>query len=162
MTRITVHLMKVLHYRIGVKTIPKRPTFRKQTLDKKLSLRSDTFKSIFIAKNTCICITHIVYLLSMYSHMHNTYCLFDFHFYLQIFTGDCFSILLELSVVFGPVWKSSDTPGIKASWRRRNDISLYVPTTSQVRPKWNPQRLLDGTSPKRLSGTSPPCLIGTS
>ena len=107
----------------------------KQPLDKKLSLRSDTFKSIFIAKNTCICITHIVYLLSMYSHMHNTYCLFDFHFYLQIFTGDCFSILLELSMVFGPVRKSSDTPGIKASWRRRNDISLYVPTTSQVRPK---------------------------
>ena len=65
MTRITVHLMKVLHYRIGVKTIPKRPTFRKQTLDKKLSLRSDTFKSIFIAKNTRICTKHIVYLLFM-------------------------------------------------------------------------------------------------
>ena len=60
-----LHLMKVLHYRIGLKTIPKTSTFCKQALDKKLSLTSDTFKSIFIAKNTRIGITHIVCLLFM-------------------------------------------------------------------------------------------------
>ena len=26
-------------------------------------------------------------------------------------------------------------PGIKTSWRRRNDVSLYVPAASQIRPK---------------------------
>ena len=65
MIGIKFHLMKVLHYRIGLKTIPKRSTFRKQALDKKLSLRSDTFKSIFIAKNTRLGITHILHLLFM-------------------------------------------------------------------------------------------------
>ena len=65
MTGITLHLIKVLHYRIGLKTIPKRSTFRKQALDKKLSLRSDTFKSMFIAKNTRIGTTHILHLLFM-------------------------------------------------------------------------------------------------
>ena len=43
-----------------------------------------------------------------------------------------------------------------------NDISLYVPATSQVRPKSITQRRLDGTSPRRLSGMSPRGLIGTS
>ena len=65
MIGITLHLIKVLHYRIGLKTIPKRSTFRKQALDKKLSLRSDTFKSIFIAKNTRLGITRILHLLFM-------------------------------------------------------------------------------------------------
>ena len=50
-----LHLMKVLHYRIGLKTIPKTSTFCKLALDKKLSLTSDTR----------IGITHIVYLLFM-------------------------------------------------------------------------------------------------
>ena len=52
--------------------------------------------------------------------------------------------------------------GIKTSWRRRNDVSLYVPATSQVRLKWNSQWRLDGTSPRRLSGASLRRLIGTS
>ena len=51
--------------------------------------------------------------------------------------------------------------------RRRGDVvttslSLYVPATSQVRPKWNTQRRLDGTSPRRFSRTSPQRVIGTS
>ena len=65
MIGITLHLMKVLHHRIGLKATPKRSTFHKQALDKRLSFRSDTFKSIFITKKTRICITHIVYLLFM-------------------------------------------------------------------------------------------------
>ena len=65
MIGIKFHLMKVLHYRIGLKTIPKRSTFRKHALEKNLSIRSDTFKSIFIAKNSRICVTHIVNLLFM-------------------------------------------------------------------------------------------------
>ena len=53
-------------------------------------------------------------------------------------------------------------PGNKTSWRRRNDVSLYVPVTSQVRLKWNTQWRLSGTSPRRLSGTSSRRLIGMS
>ena len=49
---------------------------------------------------------------------------------------------------------ANNPPGIKTSWRRRSDVSLYVPVTSQVRLKWNTQRRLDGTSPRRLSGAS--------
>ena len=56
----------------------------------------------------------------------------------------------------------SNPPNNKTSWQRRNDVSLYVPLTSQVRLKWNTQRRLGGTSPRRLSGTSPRRLIGTS
>ena len=48
-----------------------------------------------------------------------------------------------------------DPPGNKTLWRHRQDVSLYVPATLQVRPKWNTQRRLNGTSPRRLSGTSP-------
>ena len=53
-------------------------------------------------------------------------------------------------------------PGNKTSWQRRNDDSLLVPATSQVRPKWNIQRRLDGTSLRRLSGRYPRKLIGAS
>ena len=53
-------------------------------------------------------------------------------------------------------------PGIKTSWRRRSDFSLYVSVTSQVRLKLNTQRRLDGTSPRGLSGASLRRLIGTS
>ena len=52
-------------------------------------------------------------------------------------------------------------PGIKTSWRRRRDVSLYVPVMSQVRLKLNTQRRLDGTSPRRLSGASLRRVIGT-
>ena len=48
------------------------------------------------------------------------------------------------------------------SWRRRNDVSLYVPVTSQVHLKWSTQSLLNGTLPRRLSGTSLRRLIGIS
>ena len=51
--------------------------------------------------------------------------------------------------------------GIKTSWRRRKDVSLYVPVMLQIGTKWNTQRRLDGTSPRRLSGTSPRCPTGT-
>ena len=51
------------------------------------------------------------------------------------------------------------TPGNKKSWQRRNDVSLYVPTTSQVRLEWNTQWRLTGRSPRPLSGTSPRRLI---
>ena len=57
---------------------------------------------------------------------------------------------------------SAFPPGIKMLWRRRSDVSLYVPVTSQVRLKWNTQRRLDGTSRRRLNGASPRRLIGTS
>ena len=50
--------------------------------------------------------------------------------------------------------QSNIPPDNETSWRRRNGVSLYVPTTSQVRLKWNTQRRLSGTSPRRLSGTS--------
>ena len=120
MTRITVHLMKVLHYRIGVKTIPKRPTFRKQTLDKKLSLRSDTFKSIFIAKNTRICITHIVYLLFMLP--------------LRMTNNHMCSVLLFLPFGMGRP-KTPAASKIKPFVRKRNSWShdksilpIYLPT----------------------------------
>ena len=43
----------------------KRTTILKQPLDNKLLLRCYTFKSIFIASNACIYITHVVYLLFM-------------------------------------------------------------------------------------------------
>ena len=56
---------------------------------------------------------------------------------------------------------ASYPPGIKTSWRRCSDVSLYVPVTSQVRLKWNTQRRLDGTLSRRLSGASLR-LIGTS
>ena len=36
-------------------------------------------------------------------------------------------------------------PGNKASWRRSNEVSLYVPVTSQVRLRWNTQQHLSGT-----------------
>ena len=52
-------------------------------------------------------------------------------------------------------------PDNKTPWWRRNDVSLYVPVTSQVRLKWNTQRRLNGTSSRCLSGTSPRSLIGT-
>ena len=48
------------------------------------------------------------------------------------------------------------------TWRRRNDVSLYVQATSQICLKWNTQRRLGGTSPVSLSGTSPRRIIGTS
>ena len=51
-------------------------------------------------------------------------------------------------------------PGNETSWRRRNDVSLYVPATSQLRLKWNTQQRLSGLSPRRLSGTSSRHLIG--
>ena len=47
-----------------------------------------------------------------------------------------------------PAMHGAIPPGIKTLWRRRNDVSLYVPATSQVRLKWNTQRRLDGTSPR--------------
>ena len=50
--------------------------------------------------------------------------------------------------------KACYPPGNKTSWRRRNDVSLYVPATLQVRLKWNTQRRPDGTLPRRLIGTS--------
>ena len=53
-------------------------------------------------------------------------------------------------------------PGNKTSWLCRNNVSLYVPATSQVRLKWNTQLRLDGTSLRGLSGTPPWHLIGTS
>ena len=53
-------------------------------------------------------------------------------------------------------------PSIKASWRRRSEVSLCIPATSQVRLKWNTHRCLDGTSPRCLSGASLWRLIGTS
>ena len=40
-------------------------------------------------------------------------------------------------------------PSNKTSWWRRNDVSLYVPSTSQVLHKWNTQRRLDETSLRR-------------
>ena len=58
----------------------------------------------------------------------------------------------------GPGFRSNP-PGIKTSWRRRSDVSLYVSATSQVRLKWNTQWRLDGTSARRPSGTSPWRLI---
>ena len=51
-------------------------------------------------------------------------------------------------------------PGNKTSWRRRNDVSLYVPATLQVRFKWNTR--LKRTSPRRPSGMSSRRLIGMS
>ena len=52
-------------------------------------------------------------------------------------------------------------PSNKMSWRHRNDVSLYVPATSQVCLKWNNQWQLDRKLPRCLSGTSPWRLIGT-
>ena len=52
-------------------------------------------------------------------------------------------------------------PGNKTLWRRRNDVSLYVSVTPQLRLKWNTERHLDGTSPRCLSGTSLRHLTGT-
>lgn len=46
-------------------------------------------------------------------------------------------------------------PGKRTSWRRRGDIFLSVPTTSQVRLKCNTQRHIGGTSPRLLIDTSP-------
>ena len=50
-----------------------------------------------------------------------------------------------------PDWKflnnTHPPPGNKMSWRCRHDVSLYVPATSQVLPKWNIPRRLIGTSP---------------
>ena len=46
-------------------------------------------------------------------------------------------------------------PANKTPWQGRNDVSLYVPATSQVRLKWNIKWRLDGTSPRSLSGTFP-------
>ena len=60
----------------------------------------------------------------------------------------------SLQLLFQMVSEIIGPPGIKTSWRRRSDVSLYVPVTSQVRLKWNTQRRLDGTSPRRLSGAS--------
>ena len=34
--------------------------------------------------------------------------------------------------------------GNRKSWRGRGSVFLFVPTTSQVRLKWNTQRRLDG------------------
>ena len=68
----------------------------------------------------------------------------------------------SLQLLFQMVSEIIGPPGIKTSWRRRSDVSLYVPATSKVRLKWNTQRRLDGTSPRRLSGASPRRLIGTS
>ena len=53
-------------------------------------------------------------------------------------------------------------PGNKTSWRRRNNVSLYVPVMSQVRLKSNTQRRLSETSARRLSGTAARRLIGMS
>ena len=63
-----LRLMKALHYWIGFKkAIEKirRRTFWKQPLDNKLFLRCCTLKSIFIAHNASIYITHVAYLLFM-------------------------------------------------------------------------------------------------
>ena len=120
MIGIMLHLMKVLHYRIGLKTIPKRSTFRKQPLDKKLSLRSDTFKSIFIVKNTRICITHIVYLLFMLP--------------LRMTNNHMCSVLLFLPFGMGRP-KTPAASMIKPFVRKRNSWShdksilpIYLPT----------------------------------
>ena len=56
----------------------------------------------------------------------------------------------------------NNPPGNKTSRRRRNEVSLYVPATSQLRLKWNTQWRVNGTSLRRLSGTSQRYLIGTS
>ena len=56
--------------------------------------------------------------------------------------------------------KKDNPPGNKTSWGRRNDISLYIPATSQVRLKWITQWRLSGTLPRRLSSSSSQRLIG--
>ena len=47
-------------------------------------------------------------------------------------------------------------PRKETSWRRRNDVLMFVPKTLQVRLKWNTKWSLGGKLPKHLSGTSPP------
>ena len=68
MIGIILCLMKALHFVIafkkGIAKIRKRATFRMQPLDKKLFLKCHGSKSIFIANNARMYITH-VYLLFM-------------------------------------------------------------------------------------------------
>ena len=57
--------------------------------------------------------------------------------------------MINLKTVFTFIWfnwrekdireskRDRDSPGNKTSWRRRNDVSQYVPATSQLRLKWD-------------------------
>ena len=74
-------------------------------------------------------------------------------------SGFVWEILSELGSI---KMKALFPPGKETSWRRRSDVSRYVPMTSQWRLKWNTQRRLSGTSPRRLTGRSPRCHRGTS
>ena len=65
MIEITLYLMNISVHWIGIKAIAKvrqRATFKKHPLDNKLFKRCYTLKSIFIAKNSCICKTNVTYL----------------------------------------------------------------------------------------------------
>ena len=43
----------------------------------------------------------------------------------QIFTGDCFSNLLELSMVFGPVKKSSENVHISLKTKSKHQVTYF-------------------------------------
>ena len=86
-----------------------------------------------------------------------------FHNFLPKLGPNCTIVLKQESGENWPMLKfAHNPPGIKTSWGRRSNVSLYVPVTLLGRLKWNTQRRLDRTSPRRLSGTSPRRLIRTS